>query len=42
MQLDFFIGLGDMIYADGTCEATGRYGNAQVAGDFLPSADMPN
>jgi len=42
MQLDFFIGLGDMIYADGTCEATGRYGNAQVAGDFEQAADMPN
>ncbi len=42
MQLDFFIGLGDMIYADGTCEATGRYGNIQVAGTFLPAFDMSN
>lgn len=42
MQADFFIGLGDMIYADGTCGATGMYGNAQLAGDFLPAADMPN
>lgn len=42
MPLDFFIGLGDMIYADGTCEAIGRYGNPQIAGDFLPAADMPN
>ena len=41
-ELDFFIGLGDMIYADGTCESTGRYGNTQVAGDFIPAADMPN
>lgn len=29
-QPDFFIALGDMIYADDVCEATGRYGNAQV------------
>jgi alkaline phosphatase D len=27
---DVFIGLGDMIYADDVCLATGRYGNAQV------------
>ena len=27
---DFFIGLGDMIYADTPCEATGHYGNPQV------------
>lgn len=27
---DFFIGLGDMIYADGVCETTGRFGNAQI------------
>lgn len=40
--LDFFIGLGDMIYADGTCEATGRYGNAQVAGEFIQAANMEN
>jgi len=29
---DFFIGLGDMIYADDPCRATGRYGNQQVEG----------
>lgn len=40
MDLDFFIGLGDMIYADGTCDATGRYGNAQVPGDFLQAANL--
>lgn len=40
--LDFFLALGDMIYADFTCEATGLYGNAQVPGEFGPSADMPN
>jgi len=37
---DFFVGLGDMIYADNTCEATGRYGNRQVRGDFGPSTDI--
>ena len=42
MELDFFIGLGDMIYADGTCEAVGRYGNAQIAGDYIKAADMEN
>jgi len=39
-NLDFFIGLGDMIYADGTCSSTGRYGNEQIAGDFLQAATM--
>lgn len=39
---DFFIGLGDMIYADSVCEAVGRYGNAQVVGDFVQSADLDN
>lgn len=39
--LDFFIGLGDMIYADNTCEATGRYGNAQVPGGFAQAAELP-
>lgn len=37
---DLFIGLGDMIYADGVCEAVGRYGNRQIAGDFQQSADI--
>ena len=36
---DVFIGLGDMIYADNTCEPVGRYGNAQVPGGFGPAAD---
>jgi alkaline phosphatase D len=40
--LDFFIGLGDMIYADGVCESKGRYGNAQIPGNFIQSADMEN
>lgn len=42
MPQDFVIGLGDMIYADGTCEATGRYGNAQIVGNFIQAADMDN
>jgi len=37
---DIFVGLGDMIYADNTCEATGRYGNAQVPGTFGPAVDL--
>jgi len=41
-QWDFFIGLGDMIYADGICGATGRFGNQQVAGNFTQSADLKN
>lgn len=39
---DLFIGLGDMIYADDWCEATGLYGNAQVPGDFAASAELPD
>ncbi|MBU1192267.1 MAG: alkaline phosphatase D family protein [Gammaproteobacteria bacterium] len=42
LELDFFIGLGDMIYADGICKPTGRYGNSQVAGEFIQSADLDN
>lgn len=38
----FFIGLGDMIYADNVCLAEGRYGNAQVAASFAPSTDLEN
>lgn len=41
-QWDFFIGLGDMIYADGTCEPVGRFGNAQIPGAFTKSADLKN
>jgi alkaline phosphatase D len=37
---DVFIGLGDMIYADNTCEAVGRYGNPQVPGEFGPAVDL--
>ena len=35
----FFVGLGDMIYADNACRATGRYGNPQVEGPIAPAAD---
>jgi alkaline phosphatase D len=37
---ELFVALGDMTYADGLCEATGRYGNAQVPGDFGPASDL--
>ena len=37
---DVFVGLGDMIYADNACTATGMYGNAQVAGDLGPATDL--
>ena len=33
MELDFFIALGDMIYADQRCEERGRFGNRQAPGD---------
>ena len=38
---DFFLGLGDMIYADNTCDAMGRYGNAQIPGNFERAATLP-
>ncbi|MGH8488076.1 MAG: alkaline phosphatase D family protein [Gammaproteobacteria bacterium] len=41
-RLDFFIGLGDMIYADGVCKRKGRYGNTQAAGRFEPAATLPD
>ena len=37
---DFFVALGDMIYADGVCEATGLFGNKQVPGDFTKAATI--
>ncbi len=37
---DFFIGVGDMIYADSPCQAAGRYGNRQVAGPPKPATDL--
>lgn len=30
LEIDFFIGLGDMIYGDQACEARGFYGNEQI------------
>ena len=38
--LNFFIGLGDMIYADFVCEEIGLYGNIQVPGNFPPAHDL--
>jgi alkaline phosphatase D len=32
LELDFFIALGDMIYADSGCAPLGRYGNLQLPG----------
>jgi alkaline phosphatase D len=32
--LDFFVALGDVVYEDDICTDRGRYGNAQIAGDF--------
>jgi len=40
MEPDFFVGLGDMIYADGVCKAIGRYGNSQIVGEFDRSATL--
>ena len=37
---DLFVGLGDMIYADGACDAQGLYGNAQVPGATLPATGL--
>jgi alkaline phosphatase D len=37
---DLFVGLGDMIYADNACDPIGRYGNAQVPGEFGPATDL--
>jgi alkaline phosphatase D len=34
---DFFVALGDMIYADDACKELGRYGNRQVAGPPAPA-----
>jgi alkaline phosphatase D len=37
---DIFVGLGDMVYADDSCGATGRYGNVQVPTGFGPATDL--
>jgi alkaline phosphatase D len=39
-RLDFFIGLGDMIYADGACEARGKYGDAQEPVAVSPARSL--
>jgi len=39
-KLDFFIALGDMIYADNTCLARGALGNVQVPGPTEPAAKL--
>jgi alkaline phosphatase D len=37
---DVFVGLGDIIYADNACTATGLYGNVQLPGNFGPAVDL--
>jgi len=39
---DFFVALGDMIYADDPCKAVGRYGNEQIPGPPLPALHLPD
>lgn len=39
-ELDFFLGLGDLIYADNRCRIRGAYGNAQVPAAFTLSRDL--
>ncbi len=37
---DFFIGLGDMIYADTACLDQGLFGNPQIPGPATPATDL--
>lgn len=37
---DFWVALGDMIYADGACEPTGAFGNRQVTPGVRPSRSL--
>lgn len=37
---DLFIGLGDMIYGDNACTATGMYGNAQLTSIVAPATNL--
>ena len=37
---DVFVGLGDMIYGDNACTATGMYGNTQVTSNVGPATDL--
>jgi alkaline phosphatase D len=39
-KVDFVLGVGDMIYADGVCDELGRFGNTQVPGRFLRSREL--
>ena len=39
-QLAFFVGLGDMIYADGVCETTGLYSARQIPRAVGPSVKL--
>jgi len=38
---DFFVALGDMIYADDPCLARGRFGNTQIPGPPAPATERP-
>jgi len=40
-EIDFFIALGDMIYADNACEGKGRFGNSQVPNSGV-ATDLPS
>jgi alkaline phosphatase D len=40
LHADFFIALGDMIYADNPCRPVGRYGNAQIVGPPTAAVDL--
>jgi len=37
---DFFVALGDMIYADDPCRPVGLYGNPQIPGPPSPAGDL--
>ncbi|HEU4412673.1 MAG TPA: alkaline phosphatase D family protein [Polyangiaceae bacterium] len=37
---DFWVALGDMVYADGACEPTGAFGNPQVAPGPRPARSL--
>jgi phosphodiesterase/alkaline phosphatase D-like protein len=41
VDAEFFVALGDMIYADDRCRPRGFYGNPQVPGPPAPAADVP-
>jgi len=41
-ELDFFVALGDMVYADSACRRLGRYGNAQIPGPSADAQSLPD